>query len=411
MIRRCLIEEVVVKAQFILEWKLFTQNIKNRIVFGVFIFICIYGAMVIEKDFEPLRPINIDVLEAEIADAEYFLQNNESSSNPRSTTLFQTVLEINPVLIQAIEQEEWQMVMVEEQNHYKYLVVDRYGYEEGYIDPALYEYDEPMYLREIRQRYYDDYTVNRYEDYNENISNLSISILEERTALQAVIRHLQSYLPAILIIMAILFSMDVFSKDMKNQTVVQNIPLSKYKNSWAKSLVVLTALTLTIFLGFIIFSIPIIIQHGFGSFSLPIPIYGWILNNTYGEQDGIWISYNIGTILLQAIILLYLIFILFIRLIYWINIFIKRTYITILTIPVLFINQLWHRPGVTYSTSVYNYLPATYFRVGEALTGQLNILYLSNTITFGTGLISLALTLFFLECIIIGSLAIKRKIK
>ena len=398
------------KSQFILEWKLFTQNIKNRIVFGIFIFICIYSAMVIEENFEPLRPINIDVYEAEILDAEYFLQNNDSSLNPRSTALFQTVLEINPVLIQAIEQEDWQTVMDEEQKHYKYLVVDRYGYEEGYTDPALYEYDEPMYLRENRQRYYDNYTVNRYEDYNENISNLSISILEERTALQAIIRHLQSYLPTILIIMAILFSMDIFSKDMKHQTVVQNIPLSKYKNSWAKSLVVLTALTLTIFLGFIVFSIPIIIKHGFGSFSLPIPIYGWILNNTYGGQDGIWISYNIGTVLLQAIILLYLIFIIFTRIIYWINIYINRTYVNVLTIPVLFINQLWHRSGITYSTSVYNYLPETYFRVGQALAGQLNFLYLSNTITFGTGLISLAITLFFLECIIIGSLAIKRKV-
>lgn len=398
------------KAQYILEWKLFIYNIKNRVVFGIFIFICLFGAVVIEANFDPLRAIDTDTLEAEVEDAEYFLENEDSVLNPLMTEMFLNVMAINPPLIYAINKEDWSTVMQEEQNHYQYLVVNRYQNEGGYVDPKLYKYGEPLYIRQIQQKYYDEYHAERYQKYIDKGSKLSLSILEERTALQAMIRHLQGHLPVIMIIMVILYTVDIFSKDRQHSSVTHNVPLSIYKNSWAKTLVILTATTLTVLIGFIMFSIPMIIQNGFGSFNLPMPIYGGTSRTLIGISD-FWIYKPIGVFLVQAIVVLYFIFILFIRFINWINIFIKQAFVNLLTIPLIFTSQLWHRPGVTYTTSIYNYIPATYFRVGEVLTGQLNFLYLSNTITFGTGLISLALSCVFLEVLILGSLYIKRKIK
>lgn len=398
------------KAQYILEWKLFTHNIKNRVVFGIFIFICLFGAFVVESEFNPLRAIDVESLEAEVEDAEYFLENEDSATNPRMTEMFLTVMAINPPLIDAINEEDWSTVMEEEQNHYQYLVVNRYQYEGGYVDPRLYKYGEPSYIREIRQNYYDEYHAQRYQNYTDEESKLSLSKIEERTVLQAVVRHLQGYLPTIMIIMVILYTIDIFPKDRQHSSITQNVPLSKYKNGWAKSLVILIATTLTLLIGFIVFSILVTIQNGFGSFNLPIPIYGGTSNTFVGTSD-IWVSQSIGVFLVQAIVLLYFIFILFIRLISWMNIFVKESFMNLLVLPLVFISSVWHRPGVAYTTTIYNYIPATYFRVGEVLTGQLNFLYLSNTITFGTGLISLALSYVFLEVLILGCLFIIRKRK
>lgn len=394
------------RAQFNLEWKLFTQNTKNRVIFFFFIILSLYGALVIEENQTPWRSIDPDIFETEIKDAEYFISNNDEYSNPRMFQMFSDLIDNNKELIEAIKNEDWHTVLEKEQDHYINFVFLRYGDGGAYRDPYFYNYDEDTYLSGLRQEYAASYTVKRYSDYQESNVQLSKAIIEERTVIQTILRHLQGWLPAILIIIAILYAVDITPEDGKHLSIVKGVPLSTYKYSWVKSIVVLSGYGLTLIAGFISFAIPIGLKYGLGSFNLPIPVYGW----TYSNGD-IWINTTIGFMFLQAILLLSLIVLIFIRGMTLLNIFIKQSFINLFFIPFVFISNLWHSPGKTYVHSQYNYIPATYFRIGEALTGQLNHLYLSNLISFQTGLIILVVSVVLIECLLFVGIKAKRHFK
>ena len=394
------------KPQFILEWKLFTNNIKNQVLFGLFIFLALFATFVIEPNHEPWRAIDQGSYEVEIEDAEYFIEKKDPNTNQRMFAMFMNMIDVNGRLIEAVETKDWHTVMMEEQNHYYNFVMGRYGDGGSYRDPYFYDYDEYTYISELQQSYALGYTGERYIDYQASDVELSQSIIEERTVIQTILRYMQEALPAILIILAILFAVDIVPKDKRHPSIVHNVPVSPYKNSWAKSGVVLAAYTGTLFIGFLIFAVPVALRHGFGPLNLPIPVYGW--SYSLGH---IWVNSTIGTMFFQAIILLYLIALIFIRGITWINLFIKNTFINLLTIPLVFISNLWHTPGKAYVYTRYNYIPATYFKIGQALTGQLNFLYLSDLISFGTGLLSLGVTLIVIEVLILISLKLTRRFK
>lgn len=394
------------KAQFILEWKLFTKNIKNQILFVLFILLALFSAFVIEPNHVPWRTLDTENYENEIEDAEYFLEHNEQRSNPRMFDMFSRLIETNTGLIESIETEDWNTAMSLEQEHYYNFVMTRFGDGGQYLDPYFYDYDEYTYISELRQQYALGYTAERYIDYQESDVDLSKSMIEERTVTQTIIRYMQDWLPAILIILAILYTVDIIPKDKRHPSIVQNVPISTYNNSWTKSLVVLAGYTLTLFIGFLVFAIPVALRHGFSPLNLPIPVYGW--DYSLGH---LWIDRSIGAMLFQAIGFVYLISLIFIRGITLINIFIKNAFINLLSIPLVFISNLWHSPGTTYAEARYNYIPATYFRVGQALSGQLNFLYLSNLISFETGLLVLGVTLLLIELLILSSLKLKRRFK
>lgn len=394
------------KAQFILEWKLFTQNIKNQVVFGLFIFLALYAAFVIEPNYEPWRTIDEDIYTAEIEDAQYFLENNDPSLNPRMFEMFTNMIENNTRLLEAIEAEDWDTVLTEEQNHYFNFVMLRYADGGSFSDPYFYDYDEFAYISELRQDYAFGYTGERYLDYQASDEQLSKSIIEERTVIQTILRYMQQWLPAILIILGILYTVDIYPKDNRHPSIVHNIPLSPYKNSWTKSLVVLAGYGITLLAGFLVFALPVAFRHGIGPFNLPIPVYGWSYSGGH-----LWINSTIGVMFLQALIFLLLIVLIFNRGITFINIFVRNSFINLLTIPLVFVSNIWHSPGTTYVHPQYNYIPATYFKIGQALTGQLNYLYLSNLMSFGTGLMSLTVTWIALELLTLVAFKLKRRFR
>lgn len=394
------------KAQFILEWKLFIQNIKNQVVFGLFIFLALFAAFVVEPSHELWRTIDVEIYETEIEDAQYFLENNDPNTNQRMFSMFTNMIELNTQLIDAIQAEDWYTVMNEEQNHYYNFVMGRYADGGSYRDPHFYDYDEYTYISELRQDFALSYTGERYIDYQKSDVELSKSIIEERTVIQTILRYLQESLPAILIVLAILYAVDIVPKDKRHPTIVHNVPVSPYKNSWAKSGVVLAAYTGTLLIGFLVFAIPVAFRHGIGPLNLPIPIYGW--SYSLGH---IWVNSTIGAMFFQAIVLLYLIALIFIRGLTFINLLIKNSFVNLLTIPLVFVSNLWHTPGKTYVYARYNYIPATYFKIGQALTGQLNFLYLSDLISFGTGLLSLGVTLLGIEGLILAGMKLTRRFK
>lgn len=394
------------KAQFILEWQLFTKNIKNQILFVLFILLVLFAAFVIEPNHVPWRTIDVETYESEIEDGKYFLENNEEHLNPRMFEMLTNMIETNSRLIEAIEVDDWDTVLMEEQNHYYSFVMQRFGDAGNYFDPYFYDYDDYTYISELRQDYAYGYTGERYLAYQDSDVNLSKSIIEERTVLQTILRYMQDWLPAILIILAILYTVDIIPKDRRHLSIVHNVPVSSYKNSWAKALVVIVGYTVTLVVGFLAFALPIALRHGFGPLDLPIPVYGW--DYSLGH---LWVNSSIGVMFFQAISFVYLTALIFIRAITWVNIFIKNAFLNLLAIPAVFISNLWHSPGTTYVHPQYNYIPATYFRIGQALTGQLNFLYLSNLIGFGTGILSLTVTLLLIELLILGSFKLKRRFK
>lgn len=101
------------KANFILEWKLFINNIKNQIVFILFILLCLFVTFVIEPNYQSWRNFEVEKFRSELEEAEYFIENMDSSVSPRMYEMFMNIYQMNPLLIQAME-EDWQTVLSEE---------------------------------------------------------------------------------------------------------------------------------------------------------------------------------------------------------------------------------------------------------------------------------------------------------
>lgn len=379
----------MMKALFFFEWKLFWSNIKNIVALAVFIFLCLYLTLAVEPDYRPNRAIEYDEIAATNRDANYFIENNDPEIFQRSIPLFQEIAASSETLLEALEQEDYRTVMELEPTYYSQNMSRFSGQ-----DPNYYVFGVPEGVRNRKKTYDNLATTSHYEFLRDGNYVLSLEIIEGRTALQALTRQLMGILPLILFLIVIIYGMDIFAADKHHQTIVNELPLSKYKRLGVKSLVVFSAFILTFILGTSIFVLLTGLRTGFGGFNLPVPQMQFNL--------------SIGQFLLQTILLLALIALIFSRSMAWGSLLINQPIVNLLFIPLIFAGSLWYETGITYGHPEISFLPPTFFRVGDVISGFLNFWYSSEFITFGTGIGILSTLLLMIELLNLVTIRIQK---
>lgn len=376
-------------AHIIFEWLLFTRNIKNRLVFLIFIIASIYYGLAVAPDYQPLYAFSDEeAISERIEEHQYILDTY--SDRPLTAESAHRIIEYSTVQLEALREENWMSYFEANQMVLNEISQSRYGES---IDPRFFDIDQ--HYPEQEAGFWRGYTNTRYYGYAEYYNGtVTPSLVEERTALQTIQRLLQDNLPFILLIMLVLFSVDSLTRDREHQTIFNGRPLSFGKILWVKTLVILVGFFLTVLAGAAGLVLTIGPRFGVGSFDIPVLAFEFSL---YG---GYFNPLSLGTWLLQAAELLALSSLIIVRLIMWFSILIKQELFNLVAgVALLFSESLYYSRGIGYFSDI-GLLPPTFFSIGSVLMGYHNFLYNAVEITYESGLVSLGLAFLVIECII-----------
>lgn len=378
------------RAYFLLEWKVFHHNLKNRAVFLLFLIATAYYALIIVPQYEPIEAVDEEVIQDELSEGAYFLEN--SNENPQSSStqmylqLYPRLNEINQNRLNALEKSDY--------NTYLDETIQWFGVSPIAREPKMeyFTYDQPYPDQEAA--YFNQYTMGRYTAYLEGDYELTLNVLEERTALQSLQRTLNGKASFLLIAMVVLFSFDVLTVNRDHKTIIQSLPLTFRKQLSIKTLVVLTGVFITLGISFFLWLLLVGVRYGVGDWNLPVPVYG------YSIHGGIQIMIPMFQFLLQALVLFCIISIVFSRGIMIFSLLLKNEIINlVLGLLMIFMENLYYMRGIGYFSNV-SMLPPTFFEIGAALSGYQNHLYTTDIITFGTGVLSLSSLWLLIELIL-----------
>lgn len=297
----------------------------------------------------------------------------------------------------------------EDKNFHRYLHL-RASYLEynlgEYTNDKSYFKDSPFPGKDREHAYHQ--TMIRYEDYLSNERPITYGLLMEKTGLQALQKFLLNYGMYFFLFCAIFFSSDVLTRNRKNRSVLQGIPLSWYRQLNLKtfSSYVYTTLFVAVV---IVFGVSLItIQYGFGFFNLDVPIMIAQQTFTREEYDVLSMGAFIGIMTVALLVLLYL----FTRLTIVLGLLFKNEWVVlIVSSAFLFVEQFYFtRTTRTVGGIETSLFPQTYFDFGKVVTGEKNFLLNVETITMTKGMTVLLITLLLLEvCVWILSRVINKR--
>ncbi|WP_330949276.1 hypothetical protein [Virgibacillus sp. MG-45] len=265
------------------------------------------------------------------------------------------------------------------------------------MDEAIIR-DSPFPGKDINHRF--NQTIIRYEGYLTENHPITYKVIEQKTALQTVKQFLVSSAVLIVLFCAIYFSSDMLTKDRKNQSIMQGLPISWYRRINLKTTVAFFY-TLLVLTGLLFLSIIVLtIQNGFGSFSMHVPIsmqasaeelaYG-----NYYAYDFI----SMGRFFLLALGYLPILIYLFIRLNAILSLLLKNTWGVLMVGTIFLFSERIYFTRTTrdlFGIEISN-LPQTYFDLGKIIVNDKNFLVNLETMTYEKGLLVLCISLVIVE--------------
>lgn len=238
-------------------------------------------------------------------------------------------------------------------------------------------------------------TMMRYEDYLTNDYPITYGLMYEKTGLQALQKFLQTNGILFILFCAIFFSSDILSRDRKNKSVLQGVPLSWYRQLNLKSLSAffysLLVTTGILIVGVIVMSL----QFGFGYFDLHVPIMIAQETFTLEDYDVISIASFLGKTLIAVPLVVYI----FIRLNVILGLLFKNEWLVLLVSSLLLFSD---RLFVSRTTREIfgkdiSFFPQTYFDFGKIVNGDKSFLLNTETITYMKGIVVLFVTIAVIE--------------
>lgn len=378
------------RAQFTFEWLLFTRNSKNRLVFILFLTAAIYYGLAIAPDFQPLDSFaDEEVITERIEEQQYILETYPERPHTVESAL--AIIEQSERQRAALLEENWELYFQSTQEVNYEIQRARYG---NSVDPRFFDFDQDY--PELEAGYWRGYTNMRYYGYlDEGLDGISAPLVEERTVLQTTQRLLEGELSVILMIILVLLSVDILTQDKGHSTIFNGKPMAFGTVLWTKTLVVMIGFVLILLTGFTALAITVGPRYGFGSFSIPIPVY------QFNIQGGAFLFTSMGIWLLQAIVLLLMGGLGIVRLIVWFSLLIKQELFNLVVgVSILFSEALYYSRGIGFFSDV-GLLPPTFFSVGSVLMGYHNFLYNSDAIHFLNGVIVFSMTIVAIEIVIL----------
>lgn len=238
-------------------------------------------------------------------------------------------------------------------------------------------------------------TMMRYEDYLTNDYPITYGLMYEKTGLQALQKFLQTNGILFILFCAIFFSSDILSRDRKNKSVLQGVPLSWYRQLNLKSLSAFFY-SLLVTIGILIVGVIVMsLQFGFGYFDLHVPIM--IAQETFTLED--YNVMSIASFLGKTLIAVPLLVYLFIRLNVILGLLFKNEWLVLLVSSLLLFSD---RLFVSRTTREIfgkdiSFFPQTYFDFGKIVNGDKSFLLNTETITYMKGIVMLLVTIAVIE--------------
>lgn len=241
-------------------------------------------------------------------------------------------------------------------------------------------------------------TMMRYEDYLTNDYPITYGLIYEKTGLQALQKFLQANGILFILFCAIFISSDMLSRDRKNRSVLQGVPLSWYRQLNLKSLSTFTY-SLFVIIGILVAGVLVMsLQFGFGYFDLHVPIM--IAQQTFTLEDYDVIS--IAVFLGKTLIVIPLLVFLFIRLNVILGLLFKNEWLVLLVSSlILFSDRLFvSRTTREIFGKDISFFPQTYFDFGKIVNGDKSFLLNTETITYMKGIVVLLATIAAIELVL-----------
>ncbi|WP_313894111.1 ABC transporter permease [Psychrobacillus sp.] len=373
------------RAYFKMEFFQFMSNKKNIAIYVILLFLSCYYALKIAPEYDPIEKVDVLEIEARYLTREEFLDNVVIREGMHYLTAFAVSIfpewnEYDKARLDAIEKNNLEEYAEATSKWYTYS--DKFTFESEvlYYNPGYYTYGNSYAVMDGHYAYLS--SASRYEDYTEGKSDLSVNVFEERTALQTLQRLLHSYLPLILLVSCILFTVDIVLKDRQNPTLLQGLPLSDWRKLIVKGGVSL--------LGSILAIIPLLVglliigsQYGFGHFNLPVPNYSF--------SEDLFSTITMGEYLIQNLLFIVVWFFFIISLLLLVSVMLKNEFANLLVGCVfLFAEFIYFSRGIGIEWNAQWY-PTSYVQVGQIISGYRNYLYVSDALSLRSGLVVMGL--------------------
>ena len=358
------------------EFKQFFTNKKNIAVLALLTFTAIFYAFRLAPAYDPIEKVSYDEIEATYLTRQEFLDSIEGENlwdyHPSVGYAVDVFQFINPVDLQRMEAldagdlrayakvtSDWYFAT----NAITYRN-DRFSY-----NPRYYMSNDNFAEEEAFFSYLEQY--KRYESYAKGDYDLTVEILEQRTALQTLERLLKGPLPYIFLIATLLLTIDIVTKDRRHPSILKGFPIADWKRLVVKALVALVgsiALWIPIVVGLVIIGF----QFGFGHFSLPSPVYSYEL---IWQMDGKFTDMSLGMFLLRCFVLLAAWMFVMIAVVLLFSILFRQEMLNMIVgVLLIFGERFYTSRGVGYFWDVEQY-PTSYVQVGKIVSKYQNFYF------------------------------------
>lgn len=363
-VKKVKVGESTMKNFLSFEWKRFWTDIKNKTAFLIVIGLSLYMALGVERTFEPVRSFDTEPIEATYQDAAYFLKTRDPEMYIRSFPVFENLKNLSADLLIALDEQDYRQAILLESEYYAAMS----GRFEG-ENPRYYLYGEDLSNR-IRWQNYDE---NSHFLYSQALleSNLYLTqnILEGKTVGQSLGRAWMGAMPLILLVIALVYSIDFFANDPHHQSLADAYPFSTYKKSWIRTLVVLGNTSLTLLIGEFVFIITLSFFRDWGGIDLWVPE---VLNQM-----------TVFSFLLQSHTLFLLAMLILLRIASWSGHLFKNSFLSILLVPLLIFPYLLEIERKTEFVEFFNWIPLSFLQPANVISGFQNFWHNQTRFTFG----------------------------
>lgn len=343
------------------EYVLFLKNKKNMFVYLCLGFFSLFCWLQIDREYTIIEQTSYKEIEARFDYREHFLAtvNLEGEVHPDvlgAVSYFEYSNPLDKKRLDALEKEDYRNYAKSTAEWYRSVPVERPEY---FLKGNLFAKSNQYFNQRAMAE-----KMNKYSD---TTDSLSLSILNEETAWQALVRGMSWLIPLTFLIATVLFSVDLFEMDWKKKTLVDGYPIHSFHRVMTKVLVAFTGSILSI-IPLSVGLIGIGVTRGFGSPSLPVERTRYP-EHIISNLEILFGTETIGKHIGKSMLLLMMLMILVVLLSVCLNILLHQEYISLLfMVGLLFVDRLYQRNGYG-DIHTISYYPTSYLRVGDVVTG------------------------------------------
>ncbi|MBD8031977.1 ABC transporter permease [Solibacillus merdavium] len=363
---------------FVFELKQFFTSKKNIAVFALLTFAALFYAFKLAPAYDPIEKVDYDEIEARYLTRAEFLDSmfgkslyGYHESVGHAVSMFGFLNPYDERRLQALDEGDLRKYADETSAWYYYTNVYTYRNELLAYNPRYYMEDRRFAEEEAYYAYFEQF--QRYDTYKRVWYDLTIEILEQRTALQTLERLLKGPLPYILLIATLLLTIDIVTKDRRHPSVLKGFPIADWKRLLVKVFVGL--------IGSVFLWIPIIVglmivgfQFGSGNLDLPVPVYGYEL---IANEQGKFVHMSMGIFLFRCFLLLATWMVVIVSAVLLCSIIFRQEMFNLLVGGLLiFGDRFYASRGVGYFWNV-EYFPISYVQVGNIVSKYQNFYFTS----------------------------------